>query len=461
MATTTSPLYDLEADGDQVRIGDTTFTGASAYPDAIAWLTARAVEAAGPVLVHSTESATDPGTWFTLDQEGALLPAAAPTGAAATVAPSPAPAAATPVSVDADLTPFTNYSEPEPIPLRTREPDLPPRPEDDLPSDVELEGESAEDAPAAAAEAPLPRRSEVRFVNPTKTRPRTGVRAAVYSVTGGLVNLGQSALEQETDELARRISRKLTGSHSTAFLSLKGGVGKSSTTGGVGMMLAEYRGDPPCAVDMNPDSGDLAERVVGEANYDHATASTVTDVVRDAGKIESLTDLSRYMHHANRLHVIAGEQDPAVSDAITAEDHARIQALVARYYSIVLTDCGTGVSHPAMAGILGSVSNVVIATGYAVSGAKRAAAVIEWLRNHGYAHLADGAIVVITDKDGVSSQVNRQAIREHLTGAAAHLIEVPRDAAVADGDQISPDRVSSATRLAWMQAAAAIVDGYR
>lgn len=459
MDTTTSPLYDLEADGDQVRIGDTTFTGASAYPDAITWLTARAVEAGSPVLVHSTESATDPGTWFTLDQGGALLPAAAPTGAAATAVRPPAAASPEPESVD-NAAAGIDYTEPEPIPIvANRVPPLPPRPEDDLTAEPESNGETP--APATDGESPLPRRSEVRFVNPTKTRPRTGVRAAVYAVTGGLVNLGQSALEQETDELAKRISRKLTGSHSTAFLSLKGGVGKSSTTGGVGMMLAEYRGDPPCAVDMNPDSGDLAERVVGEANYDHATASTVTDVVRDAGKIESLTDLSRYMHHANRLHVIAGEQDPAVSDAITAEDHARIQALVARYYSIVLTDCGTGVSHPAMAGILGSVSNVVIATGYAVSGAKRAAAVIEWLRNHGYAHLADSAIVVITDKDGVSSQVNRQAIREHLSGAAAHLIEVPRDAAVADGDQISPDRVSSATRLAWMQAAAAIVDGYR
>jgi MinD-like ATPase involved in chromosome partitioning or flagellar assembly len=443
MATTTSPLYDLEADGDQVRIGDTTFTGPTAYPDAIAWLTARAVNAGAPVLVHSTESATDPGTWFTLDQDGALLPATGPTVREAAYVPSLVAEA-----LDGPVTPAVDFVE--------------------APADQAAAGAGTESMPDGArdpqepsAAAALPRRSDVRFVNPTKTRPHTGPRAAVYTATGGLVNLGPSQLEQETDELAKRIARKLNGSHSTAFLSLKGGVGKSSTTGGVGMMLAEYRGDPPCAVDMNPDSGDLAERVVGEANYDLATAPTVTDVVREAAKIDSLTDLSRYMHHANRLHVIAGEQDPDVSDAMTAADYNVIRDLVARYYSVVLTDCGTGVSHPAMTGILGSVTNVVIATGYAVSGAKRAAAVIEWLRTHGYPHLADRAIVVITDKDGVSGQVNRQAILETLTQSAAHLIEVPRDRAVADGDQIDPDRVSPATRLAWMRAAAAIVDGYR
>lgn len=428
MTETTGLRFDLVAESGRVAVGDVVFDGENPYSDAIDWIGVQAAAQHATALVHSTDRNDATETWFSIDPDGALLAAAPPaeqTAAAASVPPTPPSPAV----------------EPEPAA------------EPSAVAEQAVETGSAADA--------LPRRSEVRFTNPTKTRPRTGVQGLLYTVSGGLVNLGQSALERETDELAKRISRKLTGSHSTAFLSLKGGVGKSSTTGGVGMMLAEYRGDPPCAVDMNPDSGDLAERVVGEQGYDQATAATVTDVVRDADRIESLTDLSRYMHHANRLHVIAGEQDPAVSDAITASDHARVQALVARYYSIVLTDCGTGVSHPAMAGILGSVSNVVIATGYAVSGAKRAAAAIEWLRNHGYARLADTAVVVITDKDGVSGQVNRDAIREHLTGAAAHLIEVPRDAAVADGDQISPDRVSSATRLAWMRAAAAIVDGYR
>ena len=69
------------------------------------------------------------------------------------------------------------------------------------------------------------------------------------------------------------------------------------------MILAEYRGDHPCAIDANPDSGDLAERALGEMLYQKVKPRTVTDIVRDIDAISSLTALTDYMHHANRLHL--------------------------------------------------------------------------------------------------------------------------------------------------------------
>ena len=104
------------------------------------------------------------------------------------------------------------------------------------------------------------------FVREQKPRPVGGFRGALYAMTGGGINLGPSARQREEDELARRISRQLQGSYNTAVLSLKGGIGKTSTTVGVGLTLAEFRGDPPCAIDANPDSGDLVERALGEGH---------------------------------------------------------------------------------------------------------------------------------------------------------------------------------------------------
>ena len=86
------------------------------------------------------------------------------------------------------------------------------------------------------------------------------------------------------------------------------------------------------------------------------------------------------MHHAGRLHLIAGEQDPEVSDSLTAEEYLRIRKLISAYYSVALIDCGTGVTHNAMSGILQSADNLIIAAGYAVSGAKRAYACLCPLR---------------------------------------------------------------------------------
>ena len=298
------------------------------------------------------------------------------------------------------------------------------------------------------------------FVREQKPRPRGGFRGALYAMTGGAINLGPGPRQREEDELGRRISRQLQGSYNTAVLSLKGGIGKTSTTVGVGLTLAEFRGDAPCAIDANPDSGDLVERALGEGIYQQASPRTITDLLKNIESVDSLTALARYMHHAGRLHLIAGEQDPEVSDSLTAEEYLRIRKLISGYYSVALTDCGTGVTHNAMSGILQSADNLVIAAGYAVSGAKRARSTLQWLAHHGYEDLARNAIVVITDKDEVSSRVDKDAIEDHLSGICRQLIAVPHDRGVADGDLVTLDVLRPETRRAYKEIAAAIVDGY-
>ncbi|MGY2745204.1 MinD/ParA family ATP-binding protein [Pseudarthrobacter sp. O4] len=315
---------------------------------------------------------------------------------------------------------------------------------------------------AALASAPVPDfiSSPGLFVREQKPKPVGGFRGALYKMTGGGLNLGPSARQREEDELARRISRQLQGSYNTGVLSLKGGIGKTSTTVGVGLTLAEFRGDPPCAIDANPDSGDLVERALGEGIYQQQSPRTITDLLQNIESVDSLTALARYMHHAGRLHLIAGEQDPEVSDSLTAEEYLRIRKLISGYYSVALTDCGTGVTHNAMSGILQSADNLIIAAGYAVSGAKRARSTLHWLASHGYEELARNAVVVITDKDEVSSRVDKDAIEDHLSGICRQLIAVPHDRGVADGDLVTLDVLRPETRRAYREIAAAIVDGY-
>ena len=113
---------------------------------------------------------------------------------------------------------------------------------------------------------------------------------------------------------------------------------------------------------------------------------------------------------------------------------------------MILTDCGTGVTHNAMSGILAKADNVVIAAGYAVSGAKRAASTLDWLAQHGYARLAQEALVVLTDKDGVSARVQKDTVRGHLATHSRQVFVVPNDQAVADGDRINLERVQPRTR---------------
>jgi hypothetical protein len=313
-------------------------------------------------------------------------------------------------------------------------------------------------SPPAQLEPPPP---SSLFVRPPKAVPQGGVRGAMYRLTAGRVNLGPSQTQVRLAERGARIARPLERPYSTVFLSFKGGIGKTSTTVGVGLILAQLRGAPPIAIDADPDAGDLAERLLGEDELMRAKPRCLTDLARDISKVRTWTDLTGYITQVDRLHVVAGEQDPKVSDSLTAEGYTRAHELVRHFFSVILTDCGTGVTQKAMRGILSRADSVVISAGYAVSGAKRAVSTLDWLAQHGYERLAQEAIVVLTDKDDVSSRVQKDMVRTHLASHSRQVFVVPNDPTVADGDRIDLERVHQRTREAWAEVAAAIIDGYR
>ena len=299
------------------------------------------------------------------------------------------------------------------------------------------------------------------LVRPPKAVPQGGFRGAMYRLTSGRVNFGPSQTQIRLAERDSRISRSLERPYSTVFLSFKGGIGKTSTAVGVGLALAQARGVPPIAIDADPDSGDLAERLLGEDEMLRLQPRSITDLVGDIPRVKTWTDLSGYITQVDRLHVVAGEQDPAVSDSLTADGYRRVHELVQNFFSVVLTDCGTGVTHNAMSGILAKADSVVIATGYAFSGVKRAVSTVDWLANHGYEKLAQEAIIVLTDKDNVSIRVQKDMVRTHLASHSRQVFVVPNDQTVADGDRISLERVHPRTREAWSEVAAALIDGYQ
>ncbi len=287
------------------------------------------------------------------------------------------------------------------------------------------------------------------MIRTREQRPRIGWRALGYDVTRGHWNPGMSEKERRIRERERQIARQLRGKHVTAFFCLKGGISKTSTTAATSIAMANLRPDPVFAIDANPDAGDLAERLVGRSH------AGITELSRRVETIGSLDDLSRYTLTAGRLTMLPGEPNPELGDSLSALDFRRIMGVVQRYYNVVQVDCGTGVTHPLMRGILEFADTVVIPASWSITGAKRAAESIEWLASHGFAHLANTCIVVLTAKDLVSRSVDKDAVRAHLA-QAADLIVVPSDPHVADGSLIDWEQLGPRTREAYLDIAAAI-----
>src|SRR5690606_38848306 len=169
----------------------------------------------------------------------------------------------------------------------------------------------------------------------------------VYRATGGRVRIGESSRHQRRDESVERVRAPLRECHRIALLSLKGGVGKTATTVTLGSTFAELRGDRIVAVDANPDRGTLSQKVAEQ------TPATVRTLLRDHALLETYADVRAYTsQNTHRLEVLASDADPAVSEAFSADDYERTLGLLERFYSIVLTDCGTGLMHSAMSAIL-------------------------------------------------------------------------------------------------------------
>ena len=297
--------------------------------------------------------------------------------------------------------------------------------------------------------------SSQQLIKRAKRPPQSGWRKTLHSVTGGLVNLGESPADIRRRELIARINQPLRGCYKIAMLSLKGGVGKTTTTTTLGSTFSSLRGDRVIAVDANPDRGTLALKVPRE------TTATVRHLLRDASKITRYSDVRAYTSQSpSRLEVLASEQDPAVSEAFSDQDYLRTVALLELFYNIVLTDCGTGLMHSAMKGVLDQADSLVLVSSGSVDGAQTSAATLDWLDAHGYRDLVAKSVAVINSVRPGSGKVDLDKLAAHFAQRCRAVVRIPFDSHLEEGAEIELDKLAPDTRLALLELAATVADDF-
>ncbi len=291
-------------------------------------------------------------------------------------------------------------------------------------------------------------------VKRAKKAPGSGWRKAVHHVSGGAINPGMSAEELRLQELVARIRQPVRGDYRIAVLSLKGGVGKTTTTTGLGSIFASIRGDRVIAVDANPDFGTLSQRVAIQ------TRSTVRDLLLDSS-IQRYSDVRRHTSQgSSRLEVLASERDPAASEAFNDEEYRAVARILQRFYNIILTDCGTGLMHSAMSGVLDLAHSLVLISSAAIDGARSAAATLDWLSLHGHDHLVRNAVVVINLPREGSPNVGIQQLREYFLSRCRAVHIIPFDEHLSEGAEIDLHRLHKSTKRAYVELAATVADEF-
>jgi len=285
--------------------------------------------------------------------------------------------------------------------------------------------------------------------------PQIGWRSAVHKATGGHVNLGPSSREQLRRDIIEQIRQPINGDFRIAVLSIKGGVGKTTTTLGLGSALASVRHDRVIAVDANPDRGTLAERV-----RDSSTCSTVRDLLRD-NNIRSYSDVRNHtLMASSRLEVLASEQEPAVSEVFGDADYRRTIDILRHYYNIILTDCGTGIMHSAMSGILDLAHTIVLVSAPAMDAARSAAATLDWLMQHGHAGLVRNARVVFSASRPGSANLKIDKLYEHFETRCRAVHMIPFDPHLSEGADVNFDVLRQETTDAYLDLAASVSEDF-
>ena len=300
--------------------------------------------------------------------------------------------------------------------------------------------------------------STVALLGKARRAPSMGWRRWLYWASARLIHPGESPKVIRHDTLVAQAQRPLRGCYRIAVLSQKGGVGKTTITATLGATFATTRGDRVIAVDANPDRGTLSQKVELE------TPATVRHLLRDAEGIAAYSDVRRYTSQgSSRLEVLASESDPAVSEAFSSEDYARTLEVLERFYSLVLTDCGTGMLHSAMSAVIDKADVLMVISSGSVDGARSASATLDWLDAHGHQDLVRNSVAVINGvrpRSGRGTKVDLSKVLDHFARRCRSVCQVPFDPHLEDGAEISLDRLRPETRESLIELAAVVAEGF-
>ncbi|MDT0310201.1 MinD/ParA family protein, partial [Streptomyces sp. DSM 44917] len=284
---------------------------------------------------------------------------------------------------------------------------------------------------------------------------RNRPRSQPASKPASRFRIGGKAGEQDRQRKLEIIRTPVLSGYRIAVISLKGGVGKTTTTTALGATLASERQDKVIAIDANPDAGTLGRRVRRE------TGATIRDLVGAIPYLNSYMDIRRFTSQApSGLEILANDVDPAISTTFNDEDYRRVIEVLGRQYPIILTDSGTGLLYSAMRGVLDLAHQLIIVSTPSVDGASSASTTLDWLAAHGYGELVARSVTVISGVRETGKLVKVEDIVAHFRTRCRGVVVAPFDEHLAAGAELDLDLMRPRTRQAYFDLAALIAEDF-
>ncbi|MGW1083380.1 nucleotide-binding protein [Kitasatospora sp. NPDC002522] len=263
---------------------------------------------------------------------------------------------------------------------------------------------------------------------------------------------GGKAAQADKAQKLELIRQPVMSCYRIAVISLKGGVGKTTTTTSLGATLASERQDKVIAIDANPDAGTLGRRIKRQ------TGATIRDLVTAIPHIRSYMDIRQFTSQDpnSGLEIVANDVDPAVSTTFDDSDYRQVIQALGQHYPIILTDSGTGLLYSAMRGVLDLADQLIVVATPSVDGASSASTTLDWLSAHGYADLVQRSITVVSGVRETSKMIKVEDIVAHFQTRCRGVVVVPFDESLAAGAEVNLAMMRPKVREAYFELAALV-----
>jgi MinD-like ATPase involved in chromosome partitioning or flagellar assembly len=311
--------------------------------------------------------------------------------------------------------------------------------------------------PASGPWNPGPAAAHLRPDELVKSRtlpPEMGWRKAVYVSTGHLVNLGAGPAERTLRDQIARIGANIPGNYTIAVVSIKGGVGKTRTTAGLGTVYATHRTEPVLALDANPTYGSLG-RIIDSSATASLREYMADEHVTTYPKARSYTGKNR-----QGLEVLAGNQN--VANPLGLTDQLFNDALYSaqRFYQLTVVDCGNNIEHRVMRGVLSAADALVIVGTMNYDGAEAAEKTLDWLTVRNMGDLLRRSALVLNDVNRCYTRDFYMKVAERLEPRVGGVTMIPYDKHLRDSAELDFDALRDRTQLAYIELAAWLAQGF-
>ncbi len=318
----------------------------------------------------------------------------------------------------------------------------------------------------ATSESDGPARPTLHDLQSSSAKPKRapatkGFPGFMRKATGGLISLPPNKQERHERDRDERIRRPLDGPKNIAVVNLKGGAHKTTATLMLAATLGVARGGGVLAWDNNETRGTLGWR--GKPADHHRTA---LDLLHDLDRLEgpraSVADLDRYVRHQGetRFDILASDEDPGSAASIDGEAFEALDDTLSRFYRIKVVDTGNNVRASNWLAAVRTADQLVIISTVREDTFNAAAWMIDELRATGLASQVDNAVTVLSrSSKGKIDKVLHKRLLNHFGAHTRAVVEVPYEESFVDGSPLNWPRVSEASKSAWLEATALIVDG--